>query len=88
MQQLINEISAAINANNGECAVIEEALTKSLDLAMRFSGNGKPSISVFSVLGESHLIVTDGVNTVKLQLTKTGVEDLINELQTVYDMAE
>lgn len=32
---LITEIGHAINANNGSCSVIEEALTKSLDLALK-----------------------------------------------------
>lgn len=88
MKQLIEEISAAINANNGKCAVIENALTKSLDLAMRFCGDGKPSIKTISLLGESFIEVSDGVNTVKLQVSKEGIDQLIGELQTVHSMAD
>ena len=48
----------------------------------------KPGLQVTSVFGHSELTVTDGENVVCLQITKPGIQQLIDELQTVLDMAD
>ena len=86
---LVEKISAAINANNGQCAVIEDALTASLDFVMaKTPKDGKPSIKVQSVFGQSRIEMTDGVNVVSLDVTRKGVEQLIEEFETVLEMAD
>jgi len=35
ISSLITEIGHAINANNGSCPIVEEALTKALDVALK-----------------------------------------------------
>lgn len=46
----------------------------------------KPFITVTTVLGDSRIEVSDGVNSIKLGLTRNGIESLIGELQTILDM--
>ena len=88
MDDVIESIGKAINANNGQCVVIEDALTKAMDLALRFSGGGKPGLKVESVFGQSRLEVTDGVNVVKVDISAEGIRLLIKELQEVWMMAD
>lgn len=86
---LVEKISAAINANNGQCAVIEDALTAAMDFVMaKTPKDGKPSIKVQSVFGQSRIEMTDGVDVVSLDVTRKGVEQLIEEFETVLDMAD
>lgn len=86
---LAEKIGAAINANNGQCPVIEEALIGALDFVMeKTPKDGKPSIRVQSVFGQSRIEMTDGVNIVSLDVGRKGVEKLIEEFQTVLEMAE
>jgi hypothetical protein len=87
--ELVEKIGAAINANNGQCPVIEEALTEALDVVMaKTPKDRKPSIKVQSVFGQSRIVMTDGVDIVSLDLTRKGVEQLIEEFQTVLQMAD
>ena len=88
MDDLIKSIGAAINENNGQCPVIEDALTKAMDLALRFRGGGKPGLKIESVFGQSRLEVTDGVNVVKVDISPAGIQRLIGELQTVSDLSD
>lgn len=86
---LAEKISAAINANNGQCPVIEDALTAALDFVLaKTPKDGRPSIKVQSVFGQSRIEMTDGVDVVSLDVTRKGVEQLIEEFETVLDMAD
>lgn len=86
---LVEELGAAINANNGQCPVIEAALTKALDFVLaKTPKDGKPSIKVQSCFGQSRIEMTDGVDVVSLDVTRKGVEQLIDEFQTILDMAD
>ncbi len=48
----------------------------------------KPGLTVTSVFGESRIAITDGMNRIELSLTRRGVESLIDELQTVLELAD
>jgi hypothetical protein len=48
----------------------------------------KPGLQVTSVFGHSEITVTDGENVVCLQITKPGIQQLIDELQAVLEMAD
>ena len=48
----------------------------------------KAGIKVLSVFGQSRIEITDGVNAIAVDLTRNGVESLLQELQTVLDMAD
>lgn len=86
---LAEKIGAAINANNGLCPVIEEALIEALDfVTAKTPRDGKPSIKVQSVFGQSRIEMTDGVDVVSLDVTRKGVEQLIEELEAVLGMAD
>lgn len=81
---LTQKIGAAINANNGQCPVIEDALVNAMDFVMaRTATECKPSITVQSVFGQSRIEMTDGVNVVTLDVTREGVRRLIGELTKV-----
>ena len=47
----------------------------------------KPYIEIASVFGVPKLEVSDGVNTVTLDITRKGVQLLIDELKTVLESA-
>ena len=49
---------------------------------------GKPYIQVTSVLGDSFIEVSDGTHAIKLGLKRAGVEQLVDELLTILDMAD
>ena len=86
---LAEKIGAAINANNGQCSVIEDALIKALDFVMaKTPKDSKPAIKVQSVLGQSRIEMTDGANIVSLDVTRKGVEQLIEEFKNVLDLAD
>lgn len=86
---LVEKIGAAINANNGQCPVIEEALTEAFDFVMaKTPKDWKPSIKVQSVFGQSRIEITDGVDVVSLDVTRKGIEQLIEEFSTVLEMAD
>jgi len=85
---IIKSRGKAINSNNAQSVIIDDALTKAMDLALRFRSNGKPGLKVESVLGQSRLEVTDGVHTVKVDISAEGIRLLIKELQAVWMMAE
>ena len=53
-----------------------------------FCEQKKPSLKVSSVFGQSEIEASDGTNTVTLKLTKRGVSRLIDELQTVLEIAD
>jgi hypothetical protein len=86
---LVEKIGAAINANNGQCPAIEEALTEALDFVMaKTPKDGKPSIKVQSVFGQLRIEMTDGVDVVSLDVTRKGIERLLDEFNTVLGMAD
>lgn len=53
----------------------------------RDSDKGKPSLTVASAFGESRIEISDGTQFVQLGITKDGIKQLIEELQTVLEMA-
>ena len=86
---LMQQIGAAINANNGECPVIENALVNAMDFVMSKTPNdAKPSLKVESVFGQSRLEVSDGVNVVTLDIALKGVKQLIDEFVKVLEVAD
>ena len=87
MDDPIESIGKAIEANNGQCAVIDDALTKSMDMALRYRG-GKYGVQVVSVFGQSRLTAMYGVNVVTVDISVDGIEALIEEILTVWDMAD
>ena len=48
----------------------------------------KPGLTVLSVLGQARIEVSDGENSISLDISRKGVERLIDELQTVLEMAD
>ena len=52
------------------------------------SDKGKPSLTVASAFGESRIEISDGTQFVQLGITKDGIKQLIEELQTVLEMAD
>lgn len=86
---LMQQIGSAINANNGECPVIENALVNAMDFVMsKTPRDTKPSLKVESVFGQSRLEVSDGVNVVTLDIAPKGVKQLINEFVKVLEVAD
>lgn len=47
-----------------------------------------PSITVMSVFGQARIEVSDGENSIALNITKEGVKALIGELEMVLSHAE
>jgi hypothetical protein len=86
---LTKKIAAAINANGGQCPVIEEALIESFDfVAARTPADCNPSIEVLSVFGRARIKITDGLSMVTLDVSPEGVKRLIQEFETVLNMAD
>jgi hypothetical protein len=50
--------------------------------------NRSPSIKVVSAFGTSQITVSDGSHEIALSITKNGLQKLIEELQTVLELAD
>lgn len=68
--------------------LLQEKEDGSQDTRRIEGGKPKAGIKVMSVFGQSRIEITDGVNKIAVDLTRNGVESLIEELQIVLDMAD
>lgn len=48
----------------------------------------KPSLTIKSVFGQCELTVSDGNNSISLMVSVMGIKQLIDELETVLELAE
>ncbi|MCA9130603.1 MAG: hypothetical protein KDB22_26120 [Planctomycetales bacterium] len=86
--ELIQKLMAAINANNGQCPLVEEALTDAVDFVMQKTPKEKkPSIEVLTVLGRTRIQMTDGADVVCLEVSQKTLRELVQEFETVLEMA-